>query len=234
MSSHIKASSAEIAETVLLPGDPLRAKFITDNFLKNSFCYSKIRNTLGFTGYYRGKRISIQSTGMGIPSLMIYAQELISDYNCKNLIRIGTCGSFQPYLNINDIVIASSASSDSSIFSKYFGTNTFAPTADYSLLKKADNIASNLNSKYYIGQVFTGDLFYDDPEFWSLWKNFGVLAAEMETAGLYFLGSKFNVKTLSILTITDNILTNEKISTEKREKSLTDMIKLSLELAINA
>jgi len=233
LSLHIKATSGEIAETVLLPGDPLRAKFLAKNFLENSFCYSKIRNSLGFTGYYNGKRVSIQSTGMGIPSIMIYGQELISEYNCKNLIRIGTCGSFQDFLNLNDIIIASSACSDSSIFPKFFGSNTFSPTADFTLLKKADIIAERMGLNYHIGQVFTGDIFYDKPEFWQLWNSFGILAAEMETAGLYFLGAKFRIKALSILTISDNILTNERISAEKRETSLTKMMQFALETASN-
>ena len=234
MSIHIAAKVREIAETVLLPGDPKRAKWIAENYLDDVFCYTDIREMLGFTGTYKGKRrISVQGTGMGIPSISIYITELIKDYGVKNLIRVGTAGSYQKNIKVRDIVIPMSASTDSNINSRRFNGANFSPTANFELFRIALKVAEEKNIKIKAGNVLTSDEFYNDnSDYYKKWSDFGVLAVEMETAGLYTLAAKYKVKALSILTISDSLVSPEITSAEEREKTFSEMIELALETAI--
>lgn len=232
MSIHIAAKENQISETVLLPGDPLRAKFIADNFLENAVCYNEVRGMYGFTGTYKGKRISVQGTGMGIPSISIYANELIVSYGVKNLIRVGTCGSMQKDINVRDIILASGACTNSSVNRIRFKGMDFAPIASFELLKKAYDIAVGKGIQPKVGNVLSSDTFYnDDPDIWKLWAKYGVLGVEMEAAGLYTLGAKYGVNTLAILTVSDSMVTGEETSAKERERSFTDMIEIALEMA---
>jgi purine-nucleoside phosphorylase len=232
MSIHIGAKEGDIAGTVLLPGDPLRAKYIAENFLTDANCYNKVRGMYGYTGVYKGKRVSIQGTGMGIPSISIYLNELITQYKAKNLIRIGSCGSMQPDIKIRDIILAMSASTDSHINKIGFNGMDYAPTANYNLLKRAHDIASKKDIALKIGSVLTTDTFYnDDPNSWKHWANYGILAVEMETAVLYTLAAKFKVNALSILTVSDSLVTREKTASEERQKTFNQMVEIALELA---
>lgn len=229
MSIHINGNRGDIAETILLPGDPLRAQFVAETYLDNATCYTAIRNVLGFTGTYRGKPVSVQGTGMGVPSISIYAHELINEFGVKNLIRIGSCGSIRGEIGIRDIILAMTASTDSQTNKLRFGGRDFSPTASFTLLKKAYEQAERSGIKVAVGNVFTTDLFYhDDPDYWKLWADYGVLAIEMETTALYTIAARFNARALTILTVSDNILTGEKITAEEREQSFTDMIELAL------
>ncbi len=229
MSIHIEAKKGEIAETILLPGDPLRAKWIAETFFENSVCYNDIRGMLGYTGTYKGRRISVQGTGMGIPSAMIYCHELIKEYGVKTLIRVGSAGAFQPDLKLMDIVIAMSASTNSSVNRDIFNGADFAPTANFDLLMKAVEYAQKNEIEFKAGNVLSSDIFYDDdPDYYKKWAQYGVLCAEMETAGIYTLAAKFGVKALSILTISDSLVHGEEVSSEIREKRLSQMVKIAL------
>ena len=233
MSVHIAAKNGEIADTVLLPGDPKRAKWIAENFLENAVCYTDIRGMLGFTGTYKGKRISVQGTGMGIPSMSIYITELMKDYGVKTLIRVGSAGSYQEDVKIRDIVVALSTSTDSNINNRRFKGASFAPTVNFDLLSKVLKTAEEKNIKIKAGNILTSDEFYnDDPIYFKKWAEFGVLAVEMETAALYTLASKYKAKALSILTISDSLVSPEITSSEEREKTFNEMIELALETAI--
>ena len=233
MSVHIAAKNGEIADTVLLPGDPKRAKWIAENFLENAVCYTDIRGMLGFTGTYKGKRISVQGTGMGIPSMSIYITELMKDYGVKTLIRVGSAGSYQEDVKIRDIVVALSTSTDSNINNRRFKGASFAPTVNFDLLSKVLKTAEEKNIKIKAGNILTSDEFYnDDPTYFKKWAEFGVLAVEMETAALYTLASKYKAKALSILTISDSLVSPEITSSEEREKTFNEMIEIALETAI--
>ena len=233
MSVHIAAKNGEIADTVLLPGDPKRAKWIAENFLENAVCYTDIRGMLGFTGAYKGKRISVQGTGMGIPSMSIYITELMKDYGVKTLIRVGSAGSYQEDVKIRDIVVALSTSTDSNINNRRFKGASFAPTVNFDLLSKVLKTAEEKNIKIKAGNILTSDEFYnDDPTYFKNWAEFGVLAVEMETAALYTLASKYKAKALSILTISDSLVSPEITSSEEREKTFNEMIELALETAV--
>lgn len=233
MSVHIAAKNGEIADTVLLPGDPKRAKWIAENFLENAVCYTDIRGMLGFTGTYKGKRISVQGTGMGIPSISIYITELMKDYGVKTLIRVGSAGSYQEDVKIRDIVVALSTSTDSNINNRRFKGASFAPTVNFDLLSKVLKTAEEKNIKIKAGNILTSDEFYnDDPSYFKKWAEFGVLAVEMETAALYTLASKYKAKALSILTISDSLVSPEITSSEEREKTFNEMIELALETTI--
>ncbi len=230
MSIHIEAKEGEIANSVLLPGDPLRAKFIAETFLEKAEPYNGIRGMLGFTGEYRGKRVSVQGSGMGMPSLSIYVNELINDYNVKNIIRVGSCGSIKKEIKIRDIILAMSSSSSSNINKLRFPGFSYAPTANYELLSKAHKCALELKIECKIGQILSSDLFYtDNTESWKKWAQFGILAVEMETAELYTLASKFGINALTILTVSDNIVTKETTGHRERERTFKDMMKIALE-----
>ncbi|WHE06525.1 purine-nucleoside phosphorylase [Thermoanaerobacterium thermosaccharolyticum] len=232
MSIHIGAKEGEVANTVLLPGDPLRAKYIAENFLSDVKCYNEVRGMYGYTGNYKGKRVSVQGTGMGIPSISIYVNELIESYNVKNLIRIGTCGSMQPDVNIRDVIFAMSSSTDSAINKIRFNGMDYAPTASFKLLKKAYDAATSMGINVKVGNVLSSDTFYnDDKDSWKLWAKFGVLAVEMETAGLYTLAAKYGVDALTILTVSDSLVTGHATSAEERQKTFNDMIEIALSIA---
>lgn len=232
MSIHIGAKEGDIASTVLLPGDPLRAKYIAENFLTDTICYNQVRGMYGYTGAYKGIRISVQGTGMGIPSISIYLNELITSYKAKNLIRIGSCGSMQADIKIRDVILAMSASTNSHINKIRFNGMDYAPTADFNLLKKAYGIALEKNTPVKIGSVLTSDTFYqDDPNSWKHWANYGILAVEMETAALYTLAAKFKVNALSILTVSDSLVTREETTSEERQKTFNQMVEIALGLA---
>lgn len=232
MSVHIEAKKGEVAETILLPGDPLRAKWIAETFFEDAVCFNKVRNMFGYTGTYNGKRISTMGTGMGVPSISIYAHELINDYGVKNLIRVGSAGSYQKHVKIRDIVLAMAASSNSGVNELRFGGADYAPTASFSLLQKAVEAAKTKNISLKAGNVFTSDEFYaDDFETYKKWSKFGVLCVEMETAGLYTVAAKHNVDALSILTISDSLVTGERTSSLERETTFKEMIEIALELA---
>lgn len=233
MSTHIGAKENEIAETILLPGDPLRAKYIAENFLENPVCYNEVRNMLGFTGTYKGKRVSVQGTGMGIPSISIYITELMQSYNVQNLIRVGTCGAIQKDVKVRDVILAMSASTDSQINRKIFGGAVdYAPTANFELLKNAYDAGIQKGLHLKVGNVFSADLFYDDYAEHEKWANYGILAVEMEAAALYTLAAKFGRKALAILTVSDHILTGEATSAEERQLTFNDMIEVALESAV--
>ncbi|MDX1782950.1 MAG: purine-nucleoside phosphorylase [Aequorivita vladivostokensis] len=229
MSTHIEAKPGEIAESVLLPGDPLRAKWIAETFLENPKCYNDVRGMLGYTGTFRGKPISVQGTGMGIPSALIYCHELINDYGVKNLIRVGSAGSYQKDINIRDIVIAMAASSTSGINNTRFVNCDYSPTADFDLFMKAALYARENNIPIKAGNILSSDQFYeDDFNNYKKWAEFGVLCVEMEAAGLYTIAAKFNVKALAILTISDSLVTGESTTADEREGSFSKMIEIAL------
>ena len=232
MSVHIGAKQGDIAETILLPGDPLRAKWIAETFLKDAFCFNEIRGMYGYTGTYNGKRISVMGTGMGVPSISIYAHELINEYKVKNLIRVGSAGSYQKDIKIRDIVLAMAASSNSGVNELRFGGADYAPTADFGLFIKAVEAAKSKNIPIKAGNVFTSDEFYaDDFESYKKWSKFGVLCVEMETAGLYTVAAKHNVNALTILTISDSLVTGERTTSKERENTFKGMVEIALELA---
>ena len=233
MSVHIEAKMGQIAETILLPGDRMRAKWIADTFLKGVFLYNDVRGMLGFTGTYKGKRISVQGTGMGIPSTLIYCHELITEYGVKNLIRVGSAGSYQKDVHIRDIVIAMAASTNSGLNTIRFNGADFAPTASFELFQKAIEIAKQKNIPVKAGGILSSDEFYaDDFDSYQKWADYGVLCVEMETSGLYTIAAKHHVNALSILTISDNLVTKERTTADEREQTFKEMIEIALELAL--
>lgn len=231
MSTHIGAPRGAIAETILLPGDPLRAKHVADKYLENAVCYNEVRGMLGYTGYFGGKRVSVQGTGMGIPSISIYAHELIRDYGVRNLIRIGTAGSFQEHIQIRDVVIAMAASTSSAVNWNRFRGSDYAPTADFELLLKAWQSAGELGIPVKAGNILSSDEFYDDnPEFYKRWAEYGVLCVEMEAAALYTIAAKYKAKALAITTISDNLVTGESSSALERQVAFDDMVRIALKM----
>ena len=233
MSNHIAAKKGEIAETVLMPGDPLRAKFIAENFLEDAECYSEIRNMYGFTGRYKGVPVSIQGSGMGMPSMGIYSYELINDYNVKRIIRIGTAGSFHKDIKIKDIVLGLSASTDSNFSHLFKADGTYAPTASWNLILRAKKAADELEIPVHAGNIVSSDVFYKMQEdWWKTWQRLGVLAVEMEAAALYMHAAWFGIDALAILTISDHFVTGERATAEERQNSFTNMMKIALEAAI--
>jgi purine-nucleoside phosphorylase len=232
VSIHIGAKAGEITEAVLLPGDPVRAQFVAETYLENPECYSRVRGMLGFTGTYRGKKVSVQGTGMGVPSISIYVHELIVEYGAKRLIRIGTCGALQEKMKLGEVVLAQAACTDSKVNRIRFGGCDFAPSADFRLLLKAYETAEKRGVPIRVGTVLTSDTFYsDDPESWKIWARYGVLAAEMETAALYTLAAGHDVQGLSILTVSDSLVTGETASSEQRQHGYTDMMEIALQVA---
>ena len=234
MSIHIAAKEGEVAELVLLPGDPLRARFIAENLLTGAVEYSSVRNMLGFTGLYKGRRVSVQGTGMGIPSISIYVNELFRDFGVKRAVRVGTAGSLQAHIKVRDLVLAMSACTDSHVNGLRFGGRSYAPTASFSLLKSAYEIACTKGRRPFVGPVVTSDMFYkDDPDEWKLWAKFGCLAVEMECAELYTLAARYGRQALAILTISDSLVSREETSAEERERTFTGMMEVALETVIS-
>lgn len=229
MSLHIGAKPGEIADFVMMPGDPLRAEWIAQTFLEDVTCYNRIRGMLGFTGTYQGKKVSVQGSGMGIPSALIYYNELIRDYGVKTIVRVGTAGALQPDLGLRDLVIAVSASTTSSILQEAFPKGNFAPTADFRLLEKAMGGARALGLSFRAGNILSTDTFYPESDSaYQAWTDHGVLCVEMETAGLYSLAARHGVRALSILTISDSLISGERTSATQRERSFSDMVSLAL------
>ena len=245
MSIHIAAEVGEIADKVLLPGDPVRAKIIAENFLTDVHQYTAVRNIFGFTGKYRGEKISVQATGMGIPSISIYLHELIEVYGAKKLIRVGTCGGMNENIHLRDVVIAQGSSTDSSIVKQVFGgAVNFSLLADFELLRKSVEVAESLKIPVKVGNVICADLFYNDYDdangtfgdgkrtLNDKLRRYGILAVEMESAALYLHASAANVQALAIFTVSDDLLHGERCTTAERESNFNDMIKIALETII--
>lgn len=255
MSTHIDAPQGAIASQVLLPGDPMRAKFIAETFLEGAVCYNQVRGMLGFTGTYKGKRVSVQGTGMGQPSMSIYAEELFRFYNVQDAVRVGTAGGIKRFdtqqaaarqilpsegtsssvsgvgaeVHLRDVILAEGACTDSAMASERFGNKRFAPVADYSLLRAADDAARSMGVAARVGLCASSDRFYDKNENWKLWARYGVLAVEMETAELYTLAAEYGRRALAVLTISDMIPTGEATTAQEREQTFSGMIKIALE-----
>lgn len=234
MSVHIGAKQGEIADTVLLPGDPLRAKHIAETYFEDVIQYNNVRGMLGYTGTYKGKRISVQGSGMGVPSISIYVNELIQEYNVQNLIRVGTCGAMKENVQIRDIILAQAATTDSQVNRLVFGGIDYAPIADFDLLKTAYDLAKKRNLTTHVGNIFTSDTFYRDnaAEVNALLGQHNVLAVEMEAAALYTLAAKYDRRALTILTVSDHVLTGEQTTSEERQTSFHHMMELALETVI--
>lgn len=232
MSIHINADKSAIADKVLLPGDPLRAQHIAQTFLENPVQYNSVRGMYGFTGTYKGKRVSVQGTGMGMPSFSIYATELIEAYGAKRLIRVGTCGTMQPHVHMKDVVLATSAHTDSNMNCDRFGSISFAPAPTFELLKAAWDIAQERNISVHAGSVYTSDKFYDDraDEKNALMQAYGALAVDMETCELYTLAAKHKIESLTLMTVSDSILTGEGTSSEERQTAFNAMVEIALEI----
>jgi purine-nucleoside phosphorylase len=231
MSVHIGAAAREVAPTVLLPGDPLRAQFVAETYLKDVEMYNEVRGMLGFTGTWNGVRVSVQGSGMGMPSLAIYANELIRSYDVQRLIRIGSCGSMQAAVGVRDMIVAMTASTDSAMNRRRFHGMDYAPAASWNLFRTAVDAATERSMKLHAGGILSSDSFYqDDPEEWKLWAAYGVLAVEMETNQLYTLAAKHGVEALSLLTVSDSLVTGEELSSEERQSSFHEMVELALEV----
>lgn len=231
--AHNNAKLGDIAETILLPGDPLRAKFIAESFLDNPVMYNTVRGMYGYTGYYKGKKISVQGSGMGIPSIGIYSYELINFYGVKNLIRVGSAGAINENLKVHDIVIGMGACTDSNYANQFNLPGIFAPIASYDLLKKSVDIANSKNINVTVGNIVSNDVFYSDSGLDNLakWNKMGVLAVEMEAAALYMNAARAGVNALCILTISDCPFTGEECSAHERQVAFTKMMEIALELA---
>ncbi|MGD8190516.1 purine-nucleoside phosphorylase [Brevibacillus ginsengisoli] len=229
---HIKPNGVEIAETILLPGDPLRAKFIAETYLENAVQFNSVRNMFGYTGTYKGKKISVMGTGMGMPSISLYSWELIHVFGVKNLIRIGTCGALQENMNLYDLVFAMGASTDSRYVHQYNLPGQFSNIASFTLLEKAKKVADQKGLPVHVGNVLTSDIFYNaDATALDKWRKMGILSVEMETAGLYMNAANAGVNALTILTVSDHILTHEQTTPEERQLAFTNMMEIALELA---
>lgn len=229
---HNNAEINEIAETVLLPGDPLRAKYIAEHYLEDAVCFNHVRCMFGFTGYYKGKRVSVMATGMGIPSIGIYTYELINEYHCKNLIRIGTAGSMQPQVQLGDIVMAMGSCTDSNYAYQFELPGQLAATCDFDLLEKTVETAKEKQLRYHVGNVACSDVLYRQEKIWKSWQSISTLASEMESYGLYCNALKYRAKALAIFTITCDLETREDINPNDAENNMKTMIELALETAI--
>lgn len=229
---HINAPEGAFAETVLMPGDPLRAKHIADTFLQDVECVNTVRNMFGYTGTYQGKKVSVLGSGMGIPSMSIYATELVKFYGVKNIIRIGSCGGLPLDVKVRDVVIAMGASTDSNVNRNRLGGNLdFAALADYGLLERAVAAARAKSIDVKVGNLFTSDLFYNpEPTLFDRLEKYGVLGVEMEAAGLYGVAAEFGIKALAIMTVSDHIRTGEALSAELRQTSFNEMVEIALAL----
>lgn len=229
---HNSAKEGDIAKTVLMPGDPLRAKYIAENYLENAVCFNQIRNMLGYTGEYKGKRISVMGSGMGMPSIGIYSYELFKFYDVDNIIRIGTAGGYSDNLKVRDVVIAMGACTDSNFASQYHLPGSYAPVADFYLLRRAVEAAEKKGIKPFVGNVLSTDVFYTDvSEDNDAWKKMGVLAVEMESAALYMNAARTGKRALCILTVSNHIYTGEEATPEERQTTFRDMMEIALETA---
>lgn len=233
MSTHINAEKKAIAPSVLMPGDPLRVKHIAENYLQDAVCYNEVRGMYGYTGTYKGVPVSIQGSGMGMPSMGIYSWELITEYNVENLIRIGTAGSFHESVKMGDVVMGIAASTDSNYFHAFDVPVGYSPTADFGLIRKAIAANEDLGISITAGNIVSCDVFYEtDPDWWKHWAKMGVLAVEMEAAALYMNAAYNGANALAMVTITDHFLTGAHATAEQREKQNDSMIRLALETVI--
>ena len=230
--AHNNAEKGQIADCVIMPGDPVRAKYIADNYFENAVCFNNIRGITGYTGTYKGKRVSVMASGMGMPSMGIYSYELYNYYDVTSIIRIGTAGALSDKLKLMDVVIAMGACTDSNYASQFNLPGTFAPIADYELLRKATDCADNMKISTSVGNIVSSDVFYNDNnDVNESWKKMGVLAVDMETAALYDNANRAGKKALSILTVSDHLFRDEHLLAEERSTSVDNMIKLALEIA---
>ncbi|WP_160036574.1 purine-nucleoside phosphorylase [Paenibacillus sp. An7] len=229
---HIKPNGVEIAETVLLPGDPLRAKFIAETFLEDYKCFNEVRGMLGYTGTYKGKKISVMGTGMGPASMGIYSWELINVFGVKNLIRIGTCGAMQKDIELYDVIFGMGAATDSNYGHQFNLPGQFPLTASFELLEKAKKIADEKGQKVHIGNILSSEIFYNaDTTSNKKWQDVGIMAVEMESVALYWNAIKAGVNALCILTVSDHLITGEQTTSEERQTAFTNMMEIALELA---
>lgn len=234
MSIHIAATQGSIAPAILLPGDPLRAKFIAENFLEDVVCFNQVRNMLGYTGIWKGQRVSVMGTGMGMPSLSIYVNELIRDYGVKKLVRVGTCGGLHESVKVRDVVLGLSASTDSAVNKVRFKGMDYAPAPSFRLLNAAYQEATSRNLPVHVGKIVSSDSFYTyDPNQWTLWAKFGVVAVEMEAAELYTLAAQYGVEALAVLTVSDHLVTGGDTTSEERERSFGAMVEVGLKAALS-
>ena len=232
MTIHIGAEPGQIAETVLMPGDPYRARWAAETFLEGVELVNEVRGMLGFTGPYKGERVTIQGSGMGMPSLSIYANELISEFNAQTLIRIGSCGGMQPHVAVRDVIIAMSATTITSPSSAIFREVNFAPTANYELLSAAVTAADNKGIRNHVGGIYSSDVFYAErPDLDEQMVRHGILGVEMEAAELYTLAARHGRRALAVLTVSDHLQTGEALPSEDREKTFGDMVEIALEAA---
>ncbi|MFD1066479.1 purine-nucleoside phosphorylase [Oceanobacillus locisalsi] len=234
MSVHIGAKQGEIADKILLPGDPLRAKYIAENYLEDPKLYNEVRGMYGYTGTYKGERVSVQGTGMGVPSISIYVNELIQSYDVKKLIRVGTCGAIQKDVNVRDVILAQAATTDSQMNKMVFNGIDYSPISDFELLKSAYEEGTEKGLQLRVGNVFTSDTFYRDnaKEVNELLAKYQVLAIEMESTALYTLAAKYGRQALSILTVSDHIITGEETTAEERQTSFHEMMEIALDTII--
>ena len=229
---HITAKAGDFARTVLMPGDPLRAKFIAENYLENAVLVNNVRGVNGYTGYYKGKRVSVMASGMGQPSIGIYSYELFNFYGVENIIRVGSCGAFDSDLHVRDIVIAMGACTNGTYASQYRLPGTFAPIASFDLVRRAVDICEEKGVRFKVGNIFSSDIFYDDANSGMEWAKMGVLGVEMESAALYCNAARAGKNALCICTVSDSFVYPEENATaEERQNSFTAMMEIALELA---
>lgn len=232
MSVHIGAKNGEIAETILLPGDPLRAKFVAENYLEEPVLYNEVRGMYGYTGRYKGSRVSVQGTGMGMPSHAIYVNELFESYGVQRAIRIGSCGSIQEPVGMRELIIAIGASTDSSMNRIRFNGLDFSATASFALVERAVARAREMGLTFHVGNILSSDSFYQpDPESWKLWAKYGVMAIEMEANALYTIAAYYGREALTLLTVSDHIVKGEELTAEDRQTSFREMMEVALSLA---
>lgn len=229
---HNEAKRGDIASTVLMPGDPLRAKYIADHFLEDVVCFNDVRNMLGYTGYYKGKRVSVMGSGMGIPSLSIYVYELYTMYDVETIIRVGSIGGLKKEVGLKDLIIAQGACTDSNFVYQYKLPGTYSAISTYELLEKAVEKAKAMNLKYHVGNIISSDIFYHaDKDYVEKWAGMGCLGVEMEAYGLFAQAAYLNKKALAICTVSDSLVFEDALNSDERERSLNEMIKLALEIA---
>ena len=229
---HIAAKKSEIAKTVLMPGDPLRARFIAENYLENAVLVNNVRGVQGYTGFYKGKRVSVMASGMGQPSIGIYSYELFNFYGVEKIIRVGSCGSFSPELHVRDIIVAMGACTNGNYASQYNLPGTFAPIADFELVRRAAEECQKKGVNYRVGNILSSDMFYDDANSGMQWSKMGVLGVEMESAALYCNAARAGKKALCICTVSDSFIYPEENTTaEERQNSFTKMMEIALEIA---
>jgi purine-nucleoside phosphorylase len=232
MTVHIGAQPGDIADTVLLPGDPLRAKWAAETFLDNPVCVNDVRGMLGFTGTWRGNRVTIHGSGMGMPSLSIYVNELIKDYGVQTLIRIGSTGAMQSQINVRDVILAMTSSTISTPSSGIFKELNYSPCADWGLLQAAYKAALGKSSAVHVGGIYSSDVFYDErPDLNEQMTRHGILAVEMEAAELYILAARYQRRALAVLTVSDHLITGEALASQDRQSSFGDMVEIALEAA---